>query len=895
MNHNPPRLFRFLLRRALPPDVRDDILGDVHERFRQQQVTSPAKARWRYRRIALGLITSFLHERFRERIRHSTRPRISMLDVRVAFRMLGKYPVLSLVGTGSLALAIALGAAVFAFISMLLWPTIPLPDGHRIVSIAVTDVATSESETRLTADYQRWQSAVTTLTDLGAGRGFNRNLTMGDGVIEPINVAEVTASTFTLARISPVAGRVLTPADSDPAASPTMVIGEDLWRRRFGADPEILQRQLILAGTPTAVVGIMPASFRFPSTYEVWVPLRLDRSAAPRTGQELRVWARLAEDVTMALARTELDVVMQASATDWPATHTSLRARIEPLAGSAAAFSTSDQLLIGSINLAIGLLILVISGNVALLMFARAATREPEIMMRTALGATRSRLIRQFFIEAAVLSGLAAAVGLVLARISLGWGISAFALAADDGRPLPFWYSPSLPPLSIAYAIGLALFAATITGVLPALKVTRGLANRLRSSGAGGGGLKFGGIWTVLIVTQIALTIAFPVVTVYVKRDAWQIEQMEVGVPKAELLSVHLARDPELSRDRFAAVVQRLSEELSDVPGVRHVAVADKLPLIWHGAYVVGVDEGGEADRERVGFLDSPVDGFRVSAAAVDTGFFRAFDAEALAGRLFTEADYRPNPQTAIVNDAFVSRVLGGRNPVGRRLHFRDVDRYAGQIPPHGEQPQWIEIVGVVRNLAMATADNPREAGVYLPLDLDTVDAVRVAVRTAGPTTAAANAAREIAARLEPKLRVISAQSFETVNANALREIQFWVTLLAMVSLAALVLSLSGIYTVMSFAVSRRTREVGIRVALGSSRPRVVAAILRAPLMQVAGGIVAGLLLSVLLGGQVALSGRQLLIMSLYIIVMTAICLLACLVPARRAWSVDPVSALRTE
>ncbi len=885
----PPRRFEALLNHCLPADVRDDVTGDLDERYQREVMSRGIRAaRWRYRRTALAFSARFVIERLRERTAGRINPGLSLFDLRLGVRMLVRYPVLTLIGTASLAVAIALGAAVFAFISLLLWPTLPLPQGDRVVSVRLMDVAANRYESRLTADFLAWRSAATSLTDFGAGRGFVHNLTRGDGSIEPVNVAEVTASMFTMARVTPIAGRALLDADAAPGAAPVMVIGERLWRSRFGGDPAILRQSVTLADTPTAVVGIMPEGFRFPSVYEVWVPLRLEATVAPRTGPSLSVWARMRRGVSLPQAAAEFEVFRAAAAAEWPATDAHLRAEIEPFAQSSSTLQPAKRMLIGSINVAVAVLVFLITGNVALLMFARAATRESEILVRTALGASRGRLIRQFFAEALVLSAPAAVAGLALARTGLEWGIQAYALSGD-GRPLPFWYTPRLPPLSIAYGCGLALFAAVVTGVLPALKVTRGLASRLRETGAGGGGLRFGGVWTALIVAQIAVTVTFPVVMVYVKGDGLQKEATDIGVPRGRVLSAALARDVALPPARYAAAVRHVRDGLAALPGVEGAAIADRLPLMGHTHYLVGIDAGGAAP------MEGEYDGYWISSAAVTRDFFATFDAAPLAGRLFTGADYGGTPRVAVVNQSFVSRVLGGRNPLGRHLQYHYDGGGGGQAPPMGTRAPWIEIVGVVRDLGMAYEPDPKVAGVYLPLDLPSIGSVYLAARISGDISASTQALRQIAARTDPLLHVASVQSLEAMTAAGSRVTDFWLHVLIAVSVSALVLALSGIYAVTSFAVSRRTREIGIRIALGSSRARVAGTILRGALIRMSIGIVLGWMLAILLGGNAPRPPIQIAALLGYLAVMFVVCLLACLVPARRAMTVDPIQALRAE
>jgi hypothetical protein len=337
------------------------------------------------------------------------------------------------------------------------------------------------------------------------------------------------------------------------------------------------------------------------------------------------------------------------------------------------------------------------------------------------------------------------------------------------------------------------------------------------------------------------------------------------------------------------AAVRELREGLASVPGVSHVTLADKLPLMWHGAYEVEVDEGGARPKEE-GF-----NGYRISTAAVDPDFFAAFDAKPIAGRLFTLSDYVEHPRSIIVNQPFVDRVLGGRNPIGRRVRYTDVENALGQRPAIRSGDPWFEIVGLVRDLGMAQELDPKVAGIYIPLDPRSVGSVYVAARVQGDLTAASQALRQLAARADVTLRVSEVQSLDRVTAAALREVDFWTRLLGAVSLSTLMLSLTGIYAVMSFAVSRRTREIGIRVALGSDHARVVFAVLRQPLKQVAWGIVFGAILVTLLSGQIVSTLRYYPLIAGYSLAMFGVCLLACLVPARRALRVDPIEALRAE
>jgi predicted permease len=804
--------------------------------------------------------------------------------------MLVRYPVLTAVGTVSLAAAIALGASAFAFISLLLWPRMPLPDGDRIVVVTHRNLAENRNEPRVTADYLRLRGGTSTLTDFAAGRALARTLTMGDGIVEPVVVAEVTASMFSMARVAPIAGRTLTMGDTAAAASPVMVLGERIWRERFASDPAIVGRVVLLSNVPTTVVGVMPAWFRFPSNYEVWQPLKLDEAGArPGAGMAIRIWARLEPGVTYAQADAELAALSARAAADWPVTHEHVRATVgSPM--QAMVNDPQERVLITSVNGFIALLVLLVSGNVALLMFARAATRESEIVVRSALGASRARLVAQFLTEALVLSAIGGTVGLLLAQQVMAWGVTTFSTVANDGDLLAFWITPTLPPLSIAYGVGLSLVAAAVTGILPAIKMTRRVSSRLRETAAGGGGLSFGGIWTVAIVGQIAVTMVFPAIMFFLGAEYRRTESQDIGVPADRYLSASLGRESYMPQSRFEAVVRRVRDDLAATPGIGSVTVADKLPLMWNGFYLVEVEGGGAVPLEAE-FGDS----YRATSAAVEADFFETFEAPPIAGRLFTSGDYAGSARVVVVNQSFVDKVLGGRNAIGRRIRFTRASG-GGQVPPAGPIPTWFEIVGVVRDVGMALPPNPNTAGVYVPLTLRSVPAVMIAARVNGDMTAAINALRSITLNADPTLRVADVQPLSRIPVNGLRTMSYVLRALCIAGAVGFVLALSGLYAVMSFAVSRRTREIGLRVALGSSRARVLLAVLRGPTTQAAlGSILGGVLAFLLLPMAVDLTPAVAIGFLAYAVVVFVVCLLASVAPARRALRVNPIAALRAD
>ncbi|HEV2149220.1 MAG TPA: ABC transporter permease [Longimicrobiaceae bacterium] len=804
------------------------------------------------------------------------------LDFKLGFRMLGRYPGLTLVGGLAIAFAIATGAATFEFLTQMVRPTIPLHEGGRIVGIRVWDAAGSRVEPRAVHDFLAWRGELRGVEHLGAFRTAEHNLIAGDGPAEPVTAAEMTASGFRVARVPALLGRPLLEEDEREGAPPVVVLGHDVWRTRFGGDPGVVGRDVRLGNAVHTVVGVMPEGFAFPVAHDLWVPLRpgaLD--PGPRQGPEIRVFGRLAPGATLREAQAELATLGRRAAAAFPDTHEHLRPEVLPYAQSITGVRGLESLALMSVNAFLVMLLVLVCANVALLMFARAATRESEIVVRSALGASRGRIVAQLFAEAMVLGGVAAVVGLAAAGFTLRWwlGVS----EAEAGGRLPFWFSGSLSPAAVLYAGLLAVLGAVVAGVVPALKVTgRGLDARLRQATAGGGGLRLGGVWTAVIVAQVAVTVAFPATAFFARQYVAGIRSLEVGFPAEEYLSARLEVDGE------APPYRELERRLEAEPGVAGVTFASRLPRTHHPPRRVEVDGGAAAP--------DPVRGHRVGTAAVDADYFDVLGAPILAGRAFHSGDLEPDSRAVIVNESFVDRVLGGRNPVGLRVRYPGRGR-PGQPGQSGEEPDaGYEIVGVVKDLGVIADDPAEGAGLYHPLAPGAAFPVHLAVHVRGDPESFAPRLRAIATEVDPALRLHEVLPLDEVGSTLWLELDFLFKLLVLVSSIALLLSLAGIYSVMSFTVSRRTREIGIRVALGADPWRVAAAILSRPLAQVGVGLAAGAVLVTALTRVVSgLSAKEVGMVAAYMALMMGVCMLACIVPTRRALRVEPTDALRAE
>jgi predicted permease len=832
------------------------------------------------------------------------------LDFKLGFRMLVKYPGLTVVGGLAMAFAIWVGAVVFEMVMLFVGPTLPLPEGDRIVHLRNWDVQANDPEPRALHDFVAWRQAMRSVTDLGAWEDVARNLKGRDGEVRPVQVAAITASGFRVAATPPLLGRALAPADERAGAPPVVVLGHDVWRARFAGDSAIVGHTVQLGDAYATVVGVMPDGFAFPVAHDAWTPFRPNLIPdAPRRGPGITIFGRLAPGATLDDAQAELAALGRRAASELPDAYRHLQPQVMPYAQMLGMGMTAEGGALLALTQVFALMLVVlVCGNVALLLFARAATREGEIIVRSALGASRRRIVVQLFAEALVLGGVAAAAGLAAAHVALRqWGLPF--LEANMGK-VPFWLDPRLSPATVLYACALTLLGAAIAGGLPGLKVTRGIGSRLRAGTTGGGGLRFGGVWTAVIVAQVAVTVAFPAIVLVEVREQQRIRSYDVGFAADEYLAVQLGTEAAPGADvdgdtaaaaarraRFGMLVETLRQRVAAEPGVAGVTFVDKLPRTNYGYQRIALDDAGAPGGKQ------PLR--YTKTALVDPSYFDVLEAPILAGRGFQAADLAPGARVAIVDQGFVDQALLGRNPIGRRVRIAD----GGTLPdgPGADSLPWHEIVGVVKELGMTgAAETTRGIGLYLPATAGSGFAPQMVIHAQGDPMALVPRVRALAGAVDPTLRLSEVQRMDQVADDLLWILGMWLRASLAMTAVALLLSLAGIYAVLSFTVARRTREIGVRVALGAHRRRVLTAIFRRPLTQVGLGIAAG---ATLIGvGTVGLSrttqfsswpsglsAGQVALLVAYAAFMLGVCLLACVVPTRRALRVQPAEALRTE
>ena len=821
--------------------------------------------------------------------------RVSSLDVKLGLRMFAKHPGLSLVAVCGMAIAIAFGAGYFALVGNFVDAPVPIEGGDSLVMVRNYYLPGPESA-RIgksgdadpgVFDFVQWRNESKSIAELSAFQDDKRNLITEDGQVQLVRIAAITASGLRMTRVAPLLGRVLVDEDERAGALPVVVLGYEEWQRRFNGDPGVLGRTVRLANTPHTVVGVMPQGFAFPIFHGVWVPLRLGEfPAAPGAGPPLAVFGRLAQGYSLSQARAELESIGERLAAAYPQSHAAVRPRVSNYAQAFLGIDTpAMQIGIRAVQFGAAFLLLIVAVNVAVLVYARTATRFGEITVRTALGATRGRVIMQLFVEALVLSLSAAALGLTLLVIALRMFRDYLKDWPDRPDSFPYWIQPGVSADVFVYVGVLAVLAAVLVGVLPALKATgKHVHAGLQQFSSRGAGMQLGRTWTALIIVQVAFTVAVLPGAIYKAAGLLQDTTTPPAATASRLLrgTLHMPgeggwRSAEEVATRMTALLQRLQDE----PAVSAVTFADQIP----GAEGLGVlqSETGSA------IITSRVN-------MVATNLFDVFDVRVLAGRGFTAADANPGSPAVIIDRAFADRLAPGGNVVGRRIRFTAPDGAAEPNP-------WMEVVGVVplfsSDFTPVQSLNTPTPSIYKAASPGRSPSLTLVVKMrSGDPTRYGRRLQEITASVDPTMEVEFIAGIAELWDREQRGMRMIAFLVVAINGSVLLLSAAGIHAMMSFTVARRWREIGIRVALGADARRVLMGIFGRASAQIAAGVAAGVILAGFIEWAMPSGGggrTGLMFFPLVAAVMFAVGLAAAAGPARRGLAVQPTEALRNE
>jgi putative ABC transport system permease protein len=810
----------------------------------------------------------------------------SRIDFKLGARMLVKYPGLSIVGGLGLAVAIAVGLGFFAFFDAYMGSRLPVEESDRVVGLENLDLAVNNEEQQALHDFVEWRDEMQSVEDLAAFRSVSRNLIVPDGPTELVTLAEMTASGFRVTRIPPLLGRPLLDEDEEPGARGVLVIGFKVWQTRFASDRDVIGREVRLGNTVHTVVGVMPEGYAFPVNHSYWVPLRVHPlPAARRQGPEIFIFGRLARGATIETAQAELTTLGRRAASAFPDTHRQLEPHVMPYAHPVLDIQGITVWEVAVMQFFVSLLLVIVAVNVGILVYARTATRQGEIAVRTALGASRGRIVGQLFIEALVLASVAAAVGVVLARYGIAQG---HAIMAMEGA-LPYWINYGFTSTALLYVAGLTVLAAILAGVIPALQATgRRVQSTLRQLG-GGTGLQLGRTWTVLIVGQVAIAVAGLSMAAAYGMDTFRAASTRTTFDPEQILFARFAMDTEPPPGMDRATYQKQFTSQITTLRTELATRAESEPWVADVTFARAAPDTEASAAIEVEGLSTPRTGApSVSVNHVALDFFEAFGVAHLAGRRFTSGGQIGN--AVIVNRTFAQKVLGGGNALGRRI------RYMPEKPGADPGP-WFEIVGVVSDL-QTNLINPEllKAMIVHPLSPTDPSGVGLIVRVrSGAAAEHIERLREMAASIEPTVRLNARPLADVYRQEqiAFRLVTFAVGL---VIFSVLLLSAAGIYALMSFTVAQRRKEIGIRTALGADSNRLLWAIFSRSAAQLGVGVIVGVTavfgLDWMNGGSLLGADGAVLVPVISVMMITA-GLFAAIGPARRGLRVPPTQALR--
>jgi predicted permease len=803
-------------------------------------------------------------------------------DFAYALRFLGKRWGVSTVAVVVMALGISLTATMYAIIKGVVLSGPDYPDLEEVIYVQTTIPQSQFNQSVRIHDYLDWKAEQSVFSEMAAYFGTAVNLSGDDTRTETYSGSRVSASTFDLLQERPLLGRVFTEAEDLVEDQNIAILGYHVWVNRYDRDPDIIGKTIRANAQPTTVIGVMNEGFRFPELHDVWLPLGIDPGALERReGPGLQVIGRLGDGVTQDEALAQLRTVAGRLEEQFPEANRDIVPVTERWMDAVFIDDETRGLLYTMFVAVLGVL-LIACANVANLLFAVTSARGKELAIRTAMGAARNRVFRQILAETLVLALGGAVLGLVLSKFSL----DLFDRVVTGLGPPP-WMVFELSSGVILFVVGITFAAAALSGFLPAVQATRGDVHALLQDQARGSSSRAVSRWsTSLVVVEVALSCALLVAAGLMVRSTVQVGQADHGIDREGILTARLILPAATYTDSIARrqMADRILREARVIPGVTEAAVSSALPVMGTALRFYGV-----RDRDYVDDSEYPFGGY----TRISPDFFELLDVPVVAGRSFNEGDDIANQRVVILDQRFVERTWPGQDALGKQVRLGRSD---------SENP-WMTVVGVVRTFEMlqplSFAARPPE-GMFVPLAQQPVGGLSVMLRTGGDPLALATPVRELMARLDPDIPVNRVDSLDEHVAEASLDIRIIGGMFLTFGAVALILASIGLYAVMAFSVSRRTSEVGIRMALGADGVSILKLILRQGARPVALGIVIGSALALLLGRALAtflynVSPLDPLTFLGIPVLLALVSVAALLVPATRAAGIAPVVALRDE
>jgi len=798
-------------------------------------------------------------------------------DLRYGLRMLGKSPGFTSIAVIALALGIASTTAIFSLVDTVLLRPLPYPESNRILNVSLSQRSTGAGGGAVSpADYLDWAAQNHVFSYMAASRGWPVNLSGGDRP-ERVRGTVTTGDFFSLFETRPLFGRTLTPQDNTPGNDHVVVLGYGLWKRSFGADRSTVGRNIAVNGASYTVVGVMPVNFNPDGYGELWLPSRwgvpvnlLRPDQDPRSVRDshyLDAWARLKPGVTLQQARDEMDAIARQLEKQYPNEDNDTGVSLVSMQDNLV--SDIRPVLI-VLLVAVGLVLLIGCANVANLLLARATVRSREVAIRAALGASRQRLIRQLLTESVLLALLGGIAGILLAI----WAVPV--LLAASPPDIRDFTAIGVNRDVLAFSVVASLFSGILFGLAPALHASRENLNNALKEGERGSTGGHARTRSVLVVAEVGLSIVLLVGSGLLIRSFVRLMRVDPGFDSSHLLVFQVGLPPTSNTSQQDGFYHQVVERLQALPGAQSAGAVSRLPLA-----------GGNSDRSFQ--LPGSDQSYQADIRISTPGYFQTMGIPLLKGRVFNQQDAQSPALVAVINQTLARTVFPGQDPIGQ---------YILNFGPQMDKIQIIGVIGDVRHVGLATEPRPE---VYLSFGQGHWPSVFMVVRskTSDPLTLA-SAAQNAVSSVDRNIPLANLRTMQDVIADSVLRRKFAMLLLSIFAGLAVALAAIGLYGVMSYAVSQRTREIGLRMALGARKVDVLKMVVGQGMLLVVGGIGAGFVASLALtrlmsGLLFGVSAGDPSTFGVVCGLLTAVALAASFVPARRAAKVDPMVALRYE
>ena len=809
-------------------------------------------------------------------------------DLRFAVRLLVKERWFSAVAIVALALGIGLNATVFTLVNAVLIRGLPFKDSQDLYMLSWQPKRGGRSNVSYT-EFKEWRDQAKVFAGIGAWTNSSMTINDDRGLPEQARGTYLTANSFALVGQSLLLGRDFGAQDERRGTDRAVILGYTLWRNRYGGDRSVVGKLTRVNGEPSVIVGVMPEGMMFPQNSEIWAVFIPTEQQERRTARGMNVFGRIRPDATRSEALAELNTMAGRVRSEFPKDY-------EDLTG--ASIETFNERFNGGPIRAIFLammgavvfVLLIACANVANLLLSRSASRAREVAVRLALGATRWRIVRQLLVESVLLGLIGGLLGLGIAF----FGVRAFdAAVADTGKP--YWIQFTMDFTVIGFLAAICVCTGVLFGLAPALHVSRTNVHSVLKEGgrgnAGGGRVRW--LTGTMVVVEVALTMVLLVGAGLMVRSFLNLYRIDIGMKMDRLLTMQLqlAGDKYQKPETRRAFYERLQPRLASVPGAEHVALTTSVPPFGTGRRPLEVDGRAAAKID-----DAPT----VGSVAVSPGFFDVAGVAVLRGRGLTEADGGPGGEVVVINQQFAAEHFPNEDPIGKRIRFMQPAASAGQPAP--PSAVWRTIVGIVPTIRHTQLQDAESLAVaYLPLRQEAPGFSSVIIRGSVEAEALMNAVRKEVHAIDPDQPVFNLRTMEQAMQQQMWPYRVFGTLFTIFAGIGLVLSAVGLYAVMAYAVTQRTQEIGVRMALGAQGKQVTWMVLRRGLLQLglgltlglAGGYFAGRALPSRILVQTTATDPWTFVAITALLTMVAIT--ACLVPARRAMRVDPLVALRAE